>query len=49
MAKTAGEIAGKLKELIDKNGPAYLVKEPYRVYKELTETKSADRNTGLLL
>ena len=46
MAKTAGEIAGKLKELIDKNGPAYLVEEPYRVYKELTETKSADRKTA---
>ncbi len=46
MAKTAGEIAGKLKELIDKNGPAYLVEEPYRVYNELIETKSADRKTA---
>ena len=35
MAKTAGEIAGKLKEIIDKNGPAYLMEEPYRVYNEL--------------
>ena len=46
MVKTAGEIAGKLKELIDKNGPAYLVEEPYRVYNELIETKSADRKTA---
>jgi len=46
MAKTSGEIAGKLKELIDKNGSAYLVEEPYRVYNELIETKSADRKTA---
>ena len=46
MARTAGEIAGKLKELIDKNGPAYLVEEPYRVYNELIKSKSADRKTA---
>ena len=49
MAKTTAEIAGKLKEIIDKNGPAYLTEEPYRVYKELVETKSADRKTAAAL
>ena len=46
MAKTAREIAEKLKEIIDINGPAYLMEEPYRVYNVLIETKSSDRKTA---
>lgn len=41
-----GSAAGKLKELIDKNGPTYLTDEPYEVYKELVDTKTADRKTA---
>ena len=46
MAKTSEEIAGKLKELIDKNGPTYLVDNPFQVYKELIQSKNADKKTA---
>ncbi|MCR4682639.1 MAG: hypothetical protein K5647_04810 [Clostridiales bacterium] len=46
MIKTAEEIAGKLKEIIEKNGTGYLADEPYRVYTELIKTGSADRKTA---
>lgn len=35
-------IVGKLKELIDKNGPDYLTDKPQTVYKELTESYSGN-------
>lgn len=43
-------VAEKLKEIIDNNGPDYLSEEPYRVYKELLESKVTDRKmAGALL
>ena len=36
----------KLKEIIDKNGLSYMTDEPYQVYKELLESKAADRKTA---
>lgn len=46
MEKTAEDIAGKLKELIDEKGPGYLADYPYEVFKELTESGRADRKTA---
>ena len=43
-------VAEKLKEIIDNNGPDYLSEEPYKVYKILVEEKAVDRKTaGALL
>ena len=39
-------IAGKLKEIIDRNGSSYLTDEPYKVYLELLNNSVADRNTA---
>ena len=41
-----GNVAEKLKELIDRNGPKYLTDEPYKVYKELIKTKTTDKKTA---
>lgn len=41
MTKSDADIAAKLKELIDQNGPDYLAAKPYKVYKKLA--KSATR------
>lgn len=40
------DTVGKLKELIDKNGLAYLSNEPYRIYEELTGSDSTDAKTA---
>ena len=39
-------VAGKLKELVDSNGPRYLAEEPYEVYKELVNSGAADKKTA---
>lgn len=39
-------IVGKLKEIIDRNGPSYLTDEPYKVYLELLNYGAADRKTA---
>ena len=43
-------IAEKLKEIIDGNGPDYLLEEPYKVYMTLTEEKAVEKKiAGALL
>lgn len=43
-------VAEKLKEIIDNNGPEYLSEEPYKVYKTLVEEKAVDKKiAGALL
>jgi len=50
MSVLTEKIAAKLKEIIDKSGPFYVTNEPYQVYKELLESKAAERKTaGALL
>ena len=44
--KTVEKTAGKLKDLIDKNGPGYLAEEPYQVYTELIGSDAADNKTA---
>ena len=39
-------VAGKLKELIDNNGPDSLAADPYAVYRELINSGSADKKTA---
>ncbi len=39
-------IVKKMKELIEKNGPGYLIDEPYKVYNELINSKTADKKTA---
>lgn len=46
MDNTMKNTVGKLKELIDKNGPAYLSDEPYLTYEELTAFDSTDVKTA---
>lgn len=43
MAKTEEKTVAKLREIIDSEGPAYLENEPYLVYKELVDSRAADR------
>ena len=42
----AESVAGKLKELIDNNGPKFLSADPYEVYKELVNSGAADNKTA---
>ena len=37
-------VAEKLKEIIDSNGPDYLLEEPYKVFKTLLGEKAVDKN-----
>ncbi|MBQ3798022.1 MAG: hypothetical protein II842_17385 [Butyrivibrio sp.] len=39
-------VAGKLKELVDNNGPRYLAENPYGVYRELVNSGSAEKKTA---
>lgn len=41
-----GNVAEKLKELINRNGPKYLTDEPYEVYQELVKAKVTDKKTA---
>ena len=43
------EIADKLKEIIDREGPDVVINEPYEVYLELLKTHKADRKTAASL
>lgn len=43
MASSEEKIAAKLKEIIDINGPSYVMGEPYLVYKKLLESKTAGK------
>ena len=44
------DVAEKLKEMINENGPSYLSDEPYKVFKELQESRVTDKRTaGALL
>lgn len=45
-AKSMEGIAAGLKGIIDKNGPAYLEDEPYRVYLEMLDSGVVDRKTA---
>ena len=42
----AESVAGKLKELIDNNGPKFLSADSYEVYKELVNSGAADNKTA---
>lgn len=46
MTNPVERIANRLKEIIDKNGPNYLMDEPYETYMLLVESKTADRRTA---
>ena len=46
MTNSVERIANRLKEIIDKNGPNYLMDEPYEMYMLLVESKTADRRTA---
>ena len=46
MADDAARTAGKLKGIIDQNGPSYLATNPYEVYLELVESGTSDRKTS---
>ena len=46
MMDLAESVAGKLKELIDNNGPKFLSADPYEVYKELVNSGAADNKTA---
>lgn len=50
MAESVEKVTTKLKEIIDRNGLAYLTEKPYKVYKELIQSEAADRKAaGLIL
>ncbi len=50
MVENTKKVATKLKEIIDRNGLAYLTEEPFKVYQELLQSKEADRKAaGLVL
>jgi len=40
------DIVDVLKSIIDRNGPSYLVEEPYRVYKEVLDSRVTDEKTA---
>lgn len=46
MVKMTENTVEKMKEFINKNGPGYLIDEPYKVYSELVNAKAADRKTA---
>ena len=46
MMDLAESVAGKLKELIDNNGPKFLSADLYEVYKELVNSGAADNKTA---
>lgn len=39
-------LADKLKELIDKNGPGYLYDQPYKTYQALIEANPKEEKTA---
>ena len=45
-AKPIEDTANALKEIIDKNGPNYLVDKPFQVYTELIRSENSDRKTA---
>ena len=46
MQAASKKVIEKLKEIIDHNGPKYLMLEPYMVYREILKSKAADRKTA---
>lgn len=46
MTKSAENIANRLKEIINKNGPSYLTEKPFAVYRELLDSGDADKKTA---
>ena len=46
MRRTTEEAATKLKDIIDRNGPSYLVDEPYKTFQELRESGVVDCKTA---
>ena len=48
-AKPIEDIVKALNEIIDKNGPNYLVDEPFQVYTELIRSGNSDRKTAAAL
>ena len=48
-AKPIEDTVKALKEIVDKNGPNYLVDEPFQVYTELIRSGNSDRKTAAAL
>ena len=49
VTKPIEDIVKALKEIVDKNGPNYLIDEPFQVYTELIRSGNADRKTAAAL
>ena len=49
VTKPIEDIVKALKEIVDNNGPNYLIDEPFQVYTELIRTGNADRKTAAAL
>ena len=49
VTKPIEDIVKALKEIVDNNGPNYLIDEPFQVYTELIRSGNADRKTAAAL